>query len=138
MQLDLARPSYPPIPPSPDISHISETNMDISPEELKTEKIPESDLSNLSPIVTDDSSDDIIIPETQNDAIPEGPKQPTTQSIKPQKQTKGTKNDPIVIPESQQNKSKKEPPLPPSLTVKIHKMSNKNIKKMILICLIQV
>ena len=60
------------------MSHISETNMDISQKELKKEKIPESDLSNLSPIVIDDSSDDIIIP-----AIPESPKQPTTQSIKP-------------------------------------------------------
>ena len=57
--------------------------MDISLKELKKEKIPESDLSNLSAIVIDDLSDDIIIPETQNDAIPESPKQPTTQSIKP-------------------------------------------------------
>ena len=56
--------------PSPDISQISETNMDISLKELKKEKIPESDLSNLSAIVSDESSDDIIIPETQNDAIP--------------------------------------------------------------------
>ena len=136
--MDLTRPSYPPIPPSPDISHISETNIDISTKELKKEKIPESDLSNLSPIVTDDLSDDIIIPKTQNDAIPESPKQPTTQSIKPQKHTKGAKNDPIVIPESQQNKSKKEPPSPLSQLSRSMKMSNKNIKKMILICLDQV
>ena len=47
--------------------------MDISLKELKKEKIPESDLSNLSAVVIDDSSDDIIIPETQNDAIPESP-----------------------------------------------------------------
>ena len=80
--MDLARPSYT-NPPSPDISHISETNMDVIPKQLKKEKIPESDLSNLSPIVIDDSSDDIIIPDTQNDAIPESPKQSTTQSINP-------------------------------------------------------
>ena len=76
--MDLAATSHHPIPPSPDISHISETNMDISPKELKKERVPESDLSNLSAIIMDDSSDDIIIPETQNDAIPESPKQPTT------------------------------------------------------------
>ena len=91
--------------------------MDISLKELKKEKISESDLSNLSAIVIDDSSDDVIIPETQNDAIPESPKQPTTQSIKPQKHTKGPKKDPIVILETQTNKSKKECPSP---TVKIH------------------
>ena len=68
---------------SPDISHILETNMDISLKELKKEKIPESDLSNLSAIVVDDLSDDITIPEIPNDAIPESPKQPTTQSINP-------------------------------------------------------
>ena len=85
--------------------------MDKSLKELKKEKIPESDLSNLSAIVIDDSSDDIIIPRTQNDVIPESPKQPTTQSIKPQKHTKGAQKDPIVIPETQKkNKSKKEPP----------------------------
>ena len=49
--MDLAIPSYPPIPPSPDISHISETNMDMSPKEMKKEKIPECDLSNISIIV---------------------------------------------------------------------------------------
>ena len=65
-------------------------------------------------------SDDIIIPETLNDEIPESLKQPTTQSIKPQKHTKGAKKDPIVIPETQKNKSKKEPLSPPSPTVKIH------------------
>ena len=63
-------------------------------------------------------SDDIIIPETQNDTIPDSPKQPTTQSIKPQKHTKGAKKDPTVIPVTQKNKNKKEPP---SATVKIHK-----------------
>ena len=72
--MDLAATSHPAIPPSPDIFHISETNMDVSLIELKKEKIPESDLSNLSAIVIDDSSDDIIIPETQNNAIPESPK----------------------------------------------------------------
>ena len=36
--MDLAAPSHPPIPPSPDISHISETNMDISLKELKKKK----------------------------------------------------------------------------------------------------
>ena len=93
--------------------------MDISLKELQKEKIPESDLSNLSAIVIDDSSDDIIIPETQNDAFSESPKQPTTQSIKPQKHTKGPKKHPIVIPQTQTNKSKKEPPSP-SPNVKIH------------------
>ena len=83
-------------------------------------------------------SDDIIIPETQNHAIPESPKQPTTQSIKPQKDTKGAKNDAIVIPESQKNKSKKEPPSPLPQLSRSMKTSNKNMKKMILICLIQV
>ena len=62
-------PSYPPIPHSPDISHISETNMDMSPKELKKEKIPESEVLNLSTIVIDDSSDDIIIHDTQNAEI---------------------------------------------------------------------
>ena len=90
--------------------------MDISLKKLKKEKIPESDISNLSAIVIDDLSDDIIIPKTQNDAIPESPKQPTTQTIKPQKHTKGAKNDPTVIPETQKNNSKKELPFP----VKIH------------------
>ena len=74
--------------------------MDISLKELKKERIPESDLLNLSAIIIDDLSDDIIISETQNDAIPESPKQPTTQSIKPQNHTKGAKKDPIVIPET--------------------------------------
>ena len=82
--MDLARPSYPPIPLSPDISHISEINMDMSPKELKKDKIPESGILNLSTIVIDDSSDDIIIHDTQNAEIPESPKQSTTQSIKPQ------------------------------------------------------
>ena len=111
--------TFPPSP-SPDISHISETKMDISLKEVKKEKIPESDRSNLSAIIIDDSPDDIIIAETQNDAIPESPKQPTTQSIKPKKHTKGAKKDPIVIPETQTNKTKKEPPCPPSPTVDIH------------------
>ena len=93
--------------------------MDISLKELKKEK-SESDLSNLSAMVINDSSNDIIIPESQNDAIPESPKQPITQSIKPQKHTKGPKKDPIVIPETQTNKSKKISPFPPSPTVKIH------------------
>ena len=52
--------------------------MDISLKKLKKDKIPESDISNLSAIVIDDLSDDIIIPKTQNDAIPQSPKQPTT------------------------------------------------------------
>ena len=99
--MDLAATSH--HPPSPDISHISETNMDLSLKELKKEKFSESDLSNLSAIVIDDLSDDIIIPETQNDIQ--------------QKHTKGAKKDPIVIPETPKNKSKKEPPSP---TVKIH------------------
>ena len=81
--MDIARPSYPPIPPFPDISHISETNMDMSPKELKKEKIPKSDISNLSTIVIDDSSNDIIIHDTQNAEIPEGPKQSTTQNKTP-------------------------------------------------------
>ena len=80
--------------------------MDISLKELKTEKIPESDLSNLSAILIDDLSDNIIIPKIQNDAIPVSPKQPTTQSIKPQKHTKGAKKDPIVIPETRRKKKK--------------------------------
>ena len=101
--MDLARPSYPSIAPSPDISHISETNMDTSLKELKKEKIPESDILNLSTIIIDDSSDDIIIHDTQNAEIPESPKQSTTQSIKPQEYTRA-KNYPIVIPESQQIK----------------------------------
>ena len=97
--MDLAIPSYPPIPHSPDISHISETNMDMSPKELKKEKIPECDLSNLSIIVIDDLSDDIIIHDTQNAEIPESPKQSSTQSIKPQEHTRA-KDYPIVTPES--------------------------------------
>ena len=136
--MDLAGPSPLPISPSPDISHISETNMDISLKKLKKEKKSESDLSNLSAIVSDDSSDDIMIPETQNDAIPESPKQPTTQSIKPPKHTKGPKKYTIVIPETQTNKSKKEPPSPLPQLSRSMKRSNKNIKKMILIYLIQV
>ena len=62
------------------MSHISETSMDISPKELKKEKILESDLSNLSTIIIDDSSDDIIIHDTQNAEIPDSPKQSTSQS----------------------------------------------------------
>ena len=62
----------------------------------------------LSTIVIDDSSDDIIIHDTQN---AESTKQSTTQSIKPQEYTRA-KYYPIVIPESQQIKSKKEPPSP--------------------------
>ena len=82
--------------------------MDMSPKELKKEKISESEALNLSTIVIDDSSDDIIIHDTQNAEIPESPKQSTTQSIKPQEYTRA-KN---VIPESQQIKSKKEAPSP--------------------------
>ena len=63
----------------------------MSPKELKKEKIPESDILNLSTIVIDDSSDDIIIHDTQNADIPENPKQSTTQSIKPQEYTKSQK-----------------------------------------------
>ena len=113
--MDLARPSYPPILQSPDISHISETNMDMSPKELKKEKIPESDISYLNTIVIDDLSNYIIIHDTQNAEIPGSPPpQSTTQSIKPQEYTRA-KNYPIVIPESQQNKIKKEPPPKPFL-----------------------
>ena len=95
--------------------------MDMSPKELKKEKTPEPDILNLSTIVIDDSSDDIIIHDTQNAEIPECPKQSTTQSIKPQEYTRA-RNYSFVIPESQQIKSKKEPPSP---TVKI----NENIKQ---------
>ena len=95
--------------------------MAMSPKELKKEKIPECDLSNLSIIVIDDLSNDIIIHDTQNAEIPESPKQSTTQSIKSQEHTRA-KDYPIVIPESQQNKGKKEPPFP---TVKI----NENVKQ---------
>ena len=38
--MDPAAPSHPPITPSPDLSHISETNMDISLKELKKRKNP--------------------------------------------------------------------------------------------------
>ena len=44
--MDLAATSHLPSP-SLDIFHISETNMDTSLKELKKEKIPKSDLSNL-------------------------------------------------------------------------------------------
>ena len=77
----------------------------MSPKELKKEKIPECDLSNLSIIVIDDLSDDIIIHDTQNAEIPESPKQSTNQSIRPQEHTRA-KDYPILNSKSQQNKSK--------------------------------
>ena len=63
--MDVARPSYLPISPPLIYPTFQKPAWIFSPKELKKEKIPESDLSNLSAIVIDDLSDDIIIPETQ-------------------------------------------------------------------------
>ena len=90
--------------------HISESNIDINAKEIKKEEIPQANISNVSTIVIDDSSDDMIIHHTSNSEIPQ----------------------------TQKNETKKQPP--PSLPQVSRKMktSNKNLKKMKFLCLIQV
>ena len=70
--------------------HISESNIDINAKEIKKEEIPQANISNVSTIVIDDSSDDMIIHHTSNSEIPQ----------------------------TQKNETKKQPPSPPSTSVK--------------------
>ena len=51
--------------------HISESNIDISAKEIKKAEIPQANISNVSTIVIDDSSDDMIIHHTSNSEIPQ-------------------------------------------------------------------
>ena len=88
--------------------HLSESNIDINAKEIQTEEIPEANISNVSTIVIDDSPDDMIIHHTSNSEIPQ----------------------------TQKNETKKQPPLP-QVSRKM-KTSNKNLKKMKFLCLIQV
>ena len=88
--------------------HISESNIDINANEIKKEESPQANISNVSTIVIDDSSDDMIIHHTSNSEIPQ----------------------------NQKNETIKQPPLP-QLSRKM-KTSNKNLKKMKFLCLIQV
>ena len=54
--------------------HISESNIDINAKEIKKEEIPQANISNVSTIVIDDSSDDMIIHHTSNSEIPQNQK----------------------------------------------------------------
>ena len=65
--------------------HISESNIDINAKEIKKEEIPQANISNVSTIVIDDSSDDMIIHHTSNSEIPQNQKttpSPPSTSVK--------------------------------------------------------
>ena len=90
--------------------HISESNTDVNAREIKKEEIPQANISNVSTIVIDDSSDDMIIHHTSNSEIPQ----------------------------TQKNETKKQPPPPLPQVSRKMKTSNKNLKEMKFLCLIQV
>ena len=63
--------------------HISESNIDINSREIKKEEIPEANISNVSTVVIDDSSDDMIILHTSNSEIPQTQKDETKKQPPP-------------------------------------------------------
>ena len=74
--------------------HISESNIDINAKEIKKEEIPEANISNVSTIVIDDSSDDMIIHHTSNSEIPQTQKNETKKTT-PLSSTSVKKNENI-------------------------------------------
>ena len=63
--------------------HISESNIDINAKEIKKEEIPQANISNVSTIVIDHSSDGMIIHHTSNSEIPQTQKNETKKQPPP-------------------------------------------------------